>query len=247
MTHLTDAQKQALPAAILRLAARTQRPDDCMALYYLTRHGGHSIASAARELDVPYRTGVNWSKAMDEAGDQVQSASDVEQALRELSAEDVALERRRLYEEAKAHGKLDLQQRLLADEAKRHGLEVQRVEQTSLVVQLQQLTPEARAAEIAERMQRLSLASTPGGSPPTGALHQVLDAPNPYAPILENDANASLPTVGDSGGGAPSIARTNGGSGGEVRRARENDANDASSVSDTSDTAAQEDPSGNSQ
>lgn len=226
MQTLTDHQRGQLPAGILRWAATTTKPDACMALFYLTRHAGHSIASAARELDVPYRTACNWAKRFEQVEDQVQTAASVSSTVKELTADDVVQERRRLFDEAKRAGKLDLQQRLLADEAKRHGLEISRVEQTSVVVQLQQLAPEARAAEIAARLSRLNVASLPGGSPPAGALAHVLEPTNPYKPILEDDVNAS--PSGEDGDLSSN------------QSADVSEAGDASSVSDTSDTAAQE-------
>lgn len=262
MTTLTDHQRGQLPAAILRQAAKTQRPDEYLAVYYLTRRSGHSIASAARECDVPYRTACNWAKGYKELEDQVQSASEVSSTVQELTADEVVAERRRLYEEARAAGKLDLQQRILADESKRHGLEVQRVEQTSLVVQLQQLTPDARAAEIAARMQRLGLASADPGDPPQpGGARLILDDLTPQTQNLENDAKALPPSSGATGeagtGTAPGTANDAdgaaseeelgqgsglaGASGAEGNGSRVTGAGDASCVSDTSDTSAQED------
>lgn len=221
----TDAEV-GVPEAVLAYARGQRNGEVVVEAWQLHALGGLNAPTIAKRLGPHPDTVRRWFREIRaalgvgkdgaEAGPSVppRVTTPVHNAI--LKANDVAQKRADLLRRAEQEDKLDLQARLLDSESRRLGMDVQRVEQTSLTMQLQLMPPEQRRAELLQRLQRMALRGTlrpsdliganadhvrdeaPGGTPPPGAPSRVLEPAYNHTP--KNPECVSSKEEGDGDG-----------------------------------------------
>jgi hypothetical protein len=158
-------QYDGVPDAVTRYAQRRRHGSTVVEAWVLHVQGGLNAVQVSERVGVHPETVRRWfrelKKLVGATGDSVEDGRGAQAgaplAVSLIDADMVARERAELYADAKRDGKAERQMRILDSEQRRLGLDVQRVEQVSLQVQLSMMPPEERQAEIARRAHRMMM------------------------------------------------------------------------------------------
>ena len=155
-----------VPDVVVRYARTRRNGEVVINAWQLRAVGGLNDSEISRRLKVHRATLGQWFKAIEAQLEHEQSAAEtkstqpapshgVNAAI--LKANDVAQKRANLLARAEAEGNDVLVQKVLDSEQRRLGMDVQRVETTSLQLTLSLMPPAQRRAELMTRMRRMAM------------------------------------------------------------------------------------------
>ena len=161
--HEPDLDTTGVPEAVLSYARRKVKGDEVIKTWLMHMQGGLSARECGRRIGVSPDSATKWMRECKRAveaarGDKAQRR--VSTGIAVLGVRDVERKRAALLAECEQLGKLELQAKLLDSEQRRLGMDVQRIEQVTLQVQVQSMPPARRRQEIEERMRRMALRGT---------------------------------------------------------------------------------------